>query len=123
MNFPLSCWLLKPATFFVVGTPVGCDVRRLILAADPWNPPPEPAIARERLPGEASAHVVEERRPLFGDLHLHTSLSMDGNSTGTRTLPDDADAYATGTPIALNCGASGPSQKPFKLIDLWISPQ
>ena len=123
MNFALSCWLIRLATLFLIGTLAGCNLRRLIRTADPWEPPPEPAIARESLPREASAHLVEERRPLFGDLHLHTSLSMVGNSLGTRTLPHDAYAYATGTLIALYRGAAGPSQKPFKLMDLWISPQ
>lgn len=123
MDFTLTCWLIRLDAFLVVGTRGGCDLRRLKLTADPQDPPPEPAIPGEPLPREARAHVVEERRPLFGDLHLNTSLSMDGNSQGTRTLPADAYAYANGTPIALHCGAPGPSQKPFKLIDLWISPQ
>ena len=101
MTFDLSCWLTGLAAFFVVGTLAGCDIDHLILAADPWDPPPEPAIATEFLPRDACAHVVKERQPLFGDLHLHTSLSVDANSRGTHTLPDDAYAYATGTPIAL----------------------
>jgi hypothetical protein len=59
--------------------------------------------------------VVEERQPLFGDLHLHTSLSMDANSLGTRTLPDDAYAFATGTPIALYGGAPGAESKIIRI--------
>ena len=85
MKFDLSRWLIRLTAFFVVSILGGCDIGRLILTADPWDPPPEPAIAREPLPRDACDHVVKERRPLFGDLHLHTSLSMDANSLGTRT--------------------------------------
>ena len=99
--------LLKLIAVLVVAIISGCDIGRLILTADPWDPPPEPAAAQEPLPREACTHVVEERQPLFGDLHLHTSLSMDANSLGTRTLPDDAYAFSTGSPIALYGGAPG----------------
>ena len=98
-----------------LGIITGCDIGRLILTADPWDPPPEPATAVEPLPREACAHVVEERQPLFGDLHLHTSLSMDANSLGTRTLPDDAYAFATGTPIALYSGVPGGESKTIQI--------
>ena len=67
MNFDLSRWLIGLAVFFVVGILAGCDIGRLILTVDPWDPPPEPAIAREPLPRDPYAHVVEGR---LGVWHL-----------------------------------------------------
>ena len=107
--------LAKLTVVLAISTIAACDIGRLILTADPWDPPPEPAIAKTPLPREACAHVVEERQPLFGDLHLHTSLSMDANSLGTRTLPDDAYAFATGTPIALYGGVPGAESKTIQI--------
>tara|TARA_A100001015_G_scaffold275269_1_gene332424 strand:- start:152 stop:430 length:279 start_codon:yes stop_codon:yes gene_type:complete len=40
---------------------------------------------------------------------------MDANSLGTRTLPADAYAYATGTPIALYGGAPGAKAKTIQI--------
>ena len=107
--------LSRLTVVLAVSTISGCDIGRLILTADPWDPPPAPAIAGEPLPRDPCTHVVEERQPLFGDLHLHTSLSMDANSLGTRTLPDDAYAFATGTPIALYGGAPGAESKTIQI--------
>ena len=107
--------LSRLTVVLAVSTISGCDIGRLILTADPWDPPPAPAIAGEPLPRDPCTHVVEERQPLFGDLHLHTSLSMDANSLGTRTLPDDAYAFATGTPIALYGGAPGTESKTIQI--------
>jgi hypothetical protein len=39
------------------------------------------------------------RNAYFGDLHLHTMLSFDAFTIGTRTTPDDAYRYAKGEPI------------------------
>ena len=41
-----------------------------------------------------------ERQVFFGDLHLHTSLSLDAAASRTETLPEDAYRYARGEPIA-----------------------
>ena len=85
----------------------GCDIGKLILTTEPWEPPAQPAQPGTIAPREPCHHYVEDRQPLFGDLHLHTSLSMDANSLGTRTLPDDAYGFATGAPIPIYGGSPG----------------
>ncbi|MEM8608429.1 MAG: DUF3604 domain-containing protein [Myxococcota bacterium] len=41
------------------------------------------------------------RQPLFGDMHVHTELSFDANSRGTRVGPSAAYAFARGEPIGV----------------------
>ncbi|MDX2166333.1 MAG: DUF3604 domain-containing protein [Deltaproteobacteria bacterium] len=36
------------------------------------------------------------RRPFFGDLHIHTALSFDASTQGTRAMPADAYRFARG---------------------------
>ncbi len=43
--------------------------------------------------------VTPTRNVYFGDLHLHTALSVDAFITNTRTMPDDAYRYAKGEAI------------------------
>ena len=61
INFDLSRWLIRLAAFFVVGLLAACDIGSLILKSDTWDPPLEPAIAREPLPRDACVQVVEAR--------------------------------------------------------------
>ena len=53
-----------------------------------------------------------ERSPLkkafFGDLHVHTALSSDAFSDGTRVFPDAAYAFAKGEEIGLPAGFNVP---------------
>lgn len=51
---------------------------------------------------EASCRAYDPlRRPLFGDLHVHTALSLDANLQGTRLTPRDAYRFARGETVGL----------------------
>ncbi len=61
-------------------------------------------VSRERAAVQESAAIAfeanpAERRALFGDLHLHTSYSLDAAASHTNTTPDDAYRYAQGEEI------------------------
>lgn len=66
-----------------------------------WVPPGAPAVARPLLEREPCADREPLRRAFFGDLHVHTGLSMDARTRDVILTPDDAYRYATGESIAL----------------------
>ena len=57
--------------------------------------------AGKRVMANSATTVAQQplKEAYFGDLHLHTALSIDAFITGTRTMPDDAYRYAKGQPI------------------------
>jgi len=73
-------------------TPVATDSRQDTGAAPP------------RVQAQPAASAPSARQALYGDLHIHTALSADAFSTGTRTLPDDAYRYARGEAIPHGAG-------------------
>jgi hypothetical protein len=56
------------------------------------------------------------RNPYFGDLHVHTALSLDAASQGTRAGPRDAYRFARGEPLAIGpYDAEGRSGRTIRL--------
>ena len=49
----------------------------------------------------ACLHYDAQRRPFFGDAHVHTSYSFDANLGGTRNTPRDAYRFARGVELGL----------------------
>jgi len=98
----------------LAGSACGEDVRPAGAAqfADAAGAPPlgtdiDPASGAPNTEGDASvatgrcSHFTAERAPFFGDLHVHTALSLDANVQGTRVRPMDAYRFARGETIPI----------------------
>lgn len=80
--------------------------------SEPWDPPPAAARKQQLAPRAPCREHIPERQPLFGDLHIHTAVSMDANAMGTSTTPDDAYRFARGEEIEVyGDDAATPSRK------------
>ena len=52
-------------------------------------------------PDGACDHWDAMRQPFFGDLHVHTALSLDASLQGTRLMPADAYRFARGEALGI----------------------
>ncbi|HET9161569.1 MAG TPA: DUF3604 domain-containing protein, partial [Caulobacteraceae bacterium] len=60
--------------------------------------PAPPAVAAGRTPPRR-AIPPEQRRAFFGELHLHTTMSFDAWTFGTKVTPDQAYKFARGETV------------------------
>jgi hypothetical protein len=58
-----------------------------------------PPAASASIPDASSVVGGGDRQVFFGDIHLHTGLSLDAAASKTETTPDDAYAFAQGEPV------------------------
>ena len=100
--------LATPLAAEEAGTPVGDigslyqdDLSRVL----PSRPAYSPAVNRN-FPA----------RPLFGDTHLHTAVSMDAGMAGARLTPSDAYRFARGERIIASSGQPVQLSRPLDFL-------
>jgi hypothetical protein len=73
----------------------------LLAACGPGEEATAPAPAETQAPAAAPAETLSSvvSRPYFGAVHVHTSLSFDAFTNGSRTTPQDAYRWARGEEI------------------------
>ena len=71
----------------------------LVLAACSNAQEDRPTPATREIAAAAVDAAPGDRQVYFGDLHLHTSYSLDAAAAKTETTPDDAYLYAMGQPV------------------------
>lgn len=77
------------------------------------QPEPEPLADGDTL-GRCAVHTPL-RRPFYGDLHVHTALSLDASLQGTQTTPVDAYRFARGAPLGLQPFVDGRPTRSIRL--------
>jgi len=55
-------------------------------------------------------------RPLFGDTHLHTALSLDAGAVGCRLMPGDAYRFARGEEVTSSSGQQVKLSRPLDFL-------
>ena len=71
------------------------------------------AVTEERVPCE---RYEPHRRPLFGDLHVHTARSQDASTQGTRVTPREAYQFARGEALGIHPHAE--DGRPLRTVQL-----
>ena len=80
------------------------------------EPPPDPASLEKAFPEQRFSPYADVKYPkqvLWGDTHLHTSLSMDAGAFGARLGPDDAYRFARGEQITSSTGIPARLSRPL----------
>ncbi|MFO0688841.1 MAG: DUF3604 domain-containing protein [Myxococcota bacterium] len=85
-------------------------------SAEPARPGSPPLPFRSTESRAACADHTPERRPFFGDLHVHTARSQDASTQDTRVTPSDAYRFARGEALGIQpYDAAGKSLRTVKL--------
>jgi len=108
MNAPFRCFL-----FLLVSLTV------LPLAAFAQDPGPAPDTLHAAFPKKSYSPYASRNfptRPLWGDTHLHTEMSMDAGAFGARLGPDDAYRFAKGEELMSSNGMRVQLSRPLDFL-------
>ena len=103
---------MSPSPPRLVRTALGATLLLIVLAAGAHSTPVTPPTHADFPASAARPYAVTEerapcrdytptRRPLFGDLHVHTARSQDASTQDTRTSPRDAYRFARGESLGI----------------------
>ena len=103
-----SAMVLALPAFAQQGSPVGLDARSMDQGAleKVQKPRPYSPYANRNFPN----------RPLFGDTHLHTGMSMDAGAAGARLMPADAYRFAKGEELMASSSQSVKLSRPLDFL-------
>ena len=87
------------------------------LAGDPM-PPEESLVGAFPATDTYSPYAGRDfpNRPLWGDTHLHTALSMDAGAFGARLMPNDAYRFAQGEELTSSTGLPVRLSRPLDFL-------
>ena len=104
MNSSITAYLVAGLAACILSSCGGSEADRTEPAADSSGvveQTSDPALSQARNPAgrEPCASYSSLKTALFGDLHVHTSLSFDAVAGRLNLMPEDAYNYARGRPI------------------------
>ena len=85
------------------------------------EPPPEPASLENALKEDSFSPYANRKfpsMPLFGDTHVHSSVSMDAGAIGNRLGPEDAFRFARGEEVTSSTGVRAKLSRPLDFLVL-----
>ncbi len=92
-----------------------------VSAAFAAEPPPEPASLENAFKKDTFSPYANKSFPsmvLWGDTHVHSSLSMDAGAFGNRLMPNDAYRFARGEAVTSSTGVRAKLSRPLDFLAL-----
>jgi hypothetical protein len=96
-------------------------VAALCASVSAQEPPPEPASLEKAFREDSFSPYANRSFPslaLFGDTHVHSSISMDAGAIGNRLGPEDAYRFARGEEVTSSTGVRAKLSRPLDFMVL-----